>query len=395
MAKFTSSSLRCGAAALAVMLALSACGGGTTHHDSPQTASVGDSKPVATPTTAPVSEPNAVVVRVGGYAITKAQFVPRLLARERSKGPNAPVPPDFTACIAHLKATAGQSGESGSKPSAANLKSQCLAEYQGLEQRALEPLITDQWVIGGAAEEGVTVSQGEVEREVKNDEKGQSQAQLAQELALTGRTVADWKLEVKAYLLGERIRDLLAKKTSHVTDAQIVNYYDENKRLYEVPERRELEIVHASSQSEALKAKRELADGKTFATVDKKLPEPPLFSKAGLIAFYEPDLYHQAPLNDAILAAKPNALSGPVRIFLGYYVFEVKRIIPPAQKSLAQVKDAIRQALPNMLYKRALAAFVKPWRLRWVARTDCRPGYVVINCSQFGPPEAEDPYTLD
>jgi hypothetical protein len=345
MAKFAYRNLACGAAAFATTLALSACGG-TTHHAVTQSASVRDTKPAAAATIAPVSEPNAVVARVGGYAITRARFVPRLLAQKKSTGPHAPVPPDFTACIAHLKATAAQSGESGSKPSVASLKSQCLAEYQALEENALEPLITDQWVIGGAAEEGVTVSQGEVEGEIKNEEKGLSHAQVVQELATTGRTLAEWKVEVRALVLGGRIRDLLMKKTSHVTEAQIASYYDENKGLYEVPESRELQIVHAGSESQALKAKRELADGETFASVAKKLPEPPDFSKAGLIAAYEPDLYRQAPLNDAILAAKPNVLSGPVRISLGYYVFEVKRIIPAGPKPLAQVADTMRGALP-------------------------------------------------
>jgi foldase protein PrsA len=393
MAKLAYRSLTCGAAALATTLALSACGG-TTHHLVTQSASVGAAKPAAIPTIAPVSEPNAVVARVGGYAITRAQFVPRMLAQKKSTGPYAPVPPDFTACIAHLKATAAATGESASKSSLANLTTQCRGEYEGLEQNALEPLITDQWVIGGAAEEGVAVSQREVEAEIKNDEKGQSQ-EVARELAATGRTAADWALEMRAFLLGEKIRDVFIKQTSHVSQAQIARYYDEHESLYEVPESRELEIVHANGKSEALKAKKELAGGESFATVAKTLPEPALFSKAGVIAAYEPDLYHQAPLNNAILAAKPNVLSGPVRIFLGYYVFEVKRIVPAVVKPLAQVEDTIRQALPKLLYKRAFAAWVKSWRRRWVARTDCRPGFVVVNCRQFGPPLEEDPYTLN
>jgi foldase protein PrsA len=395
MANFVYRSLACSAAAFAATLALSACGGGTTHHDATQSASVSDSKPVATPTTAPVSEPNAVVVRVGGHAITKAQFVHALHEEETSVGRNVPVPPDFTACIARLKAILARSGESGPKSSVAQLKKECMAEYKTLEKNALDTLIIDQWVIGGAAEEKITVSQGELEQEVRKIEKGRSQAQMTQELATTGQTLAGWEFQVKVDMLANGIRHLLANKTAHPTQAQIARYYKENKTLFGVPERRELEIVLAASKSRALKAKEELAAGKTFASVAASLPEQPSFSKAGLITGYEPDLYHQAPLNNAIMAAKPHVLSGPVGIFLGYYVFEVKRIIPAVQKPLAQVRDTIQQELPLMLYRQALAAFVKAWRMRWAARTDCRPGYVIANCRQFGPPEATDLYTLN
>jgi hypothetical protein len=277
----------------------------------------------------------------------------------------------------------------------AALRSQCSAEYQTIVERVLEPLITDQWVIGGAAELGLSVSAGEVAREVRNEEKGASRAAIVRELAGTGRTLADWVLEVRAFLLGEKIRALFARRTSRVTQAQVAEYYRVNRRLFELPERRELAIVHAGSEAQALRARRELAGGESFASVQGTLGEPPVFSRGGVIAGYEPGLYHQGPLNDAILAARPNVLSGPVHIFLGYYVFEVKRIIPAVVKPLAQVQAAIRGELPKMSYKRAFAAFVKAWRLKWVARTDCLPGYVVINCSEFGPPEMEDPYTLN
>jgi foldase protein PrsA len=78
---------------------------------------------------------------------------------------------------------------------------------------------------------------------------------------------------------------------------------------------------------------------------------------------------------------------------LGYYVFEVKRVIPAEQKPLSQVEASIRQTLPAALYQSALGAFVASWRKRWRARTDCEPGYVVSRCNG-ATPEAEGPYDL-
>lgn len=389
--------LALGASLLVAVFALSACGGGTPRHEAQRSGSV------AAALTDPVAEPNAVVVRVAGHAITRAMFAHAFAAEVKSEGPNAvaPVPPDFTACIEHLQATSAPSGPSGAKPGAAELKGDCQQQYLTFEKHALDPLIVDQWVIGGAAEEGVHVSGRELEQALKKAEAGHSQAHVAQQLAISGRTLADFALETRVQLLGEGIRHVLAGKTEHITRTQVVDYYNEHKALFGLPPRRDLEIARAGSEAEAQKIKREIASGKTFASVVGKLPlTQPIFSRKGLVSGYQPGLYRQRPLDHAIFAARPNVLSGPVKINLGYYVFEVKRMLPPVQKPLAEVQLSIRQQLPEILYNHALVAFVSAWRERWTARTDCQPGYVVAKCRQFkassvAPSAKEDPYTLN
>lgn len=403
MAVLACRSLVCGASLL-VIFVLSACGGGSGSSSGSGT-SRHDAEPsgyVAAASADPVAEPNAVVVRVGGHAITRAMFAHSLAALVKSEGPNevAPVPPDFAACIKHLEAASAQSALNGSKPSVAKLKGECQQQYLTLEKQALDPLISEQWVIGGAAEEGVRVSDKELERQIRKVEGGQSQAQAAQELATSGRTLADFALETKVQLLAEGIRRVIARKTGRITPTQVVAYYNEHKQLFGVPQRRDLEIARAGSEAEARKIMGEIASGKTFASVVSKLPlQQPIFSRKGLVSGYEPGLYHQALLDHAIFAAKPDVLSGPVKIKLGYYVFEVKRIIPRVQETLAQAQVTIEQKLPNILYKRALVAFVKAWRTKWTSKTDCLAGYVVAKCRQFkastAPSEQEDPFTLN
>jgi foldase protein PrsA len=375
---------------LSATFALSACGGGA--HSGSSASTQPD----------PSSEPNAIVATVAGHAITKAAYAHWFRAEE-GEGANvvAPVPPDFSACVKRLRQIAAQSGASGEKMSAAALKDECRQQYQKLQTLALERLIDAQWVIGGAAEEGVGVSERELEQELKKAEGKESQAQVERQLARSGRTMADVMLQVKVQALGEAIRHALAKRTAHPTQAQVARFYEENKSAYGLPKRRDLEIAHAESESEAQAIKREIAAGKTFASVVvKRRLSQPIYAGNGSLMSYEPGLYSQRPLDHAIFAAKPNVLSGPVRIELGYYVFVVRRVYPPVQKPLAQVAASIRRELPNVLYHRALATFVKEWRKRWTARTDCRPGYVVAKCRQFTPSptalerEQEDPFTL-
>jgi hypothetical protein len=384
-----------------VALVLGGCGGGAKGNTTSGGTTSGGTTSGGTPSTGtgtsasvePVSEPNAAVARVGGHVITRAAFahsLAGLIKFEQLEG-IAPVPPDFTACIDHLQATAA----AGAKPSQATLKSQCEAQRQSLVKQALDPLISQQWVIGGAAEAGVSVSEAGLQQYLKTEERGRPQALVAKTLAKQGETLADFALRSKVQILSEGIRHIFVARTEHPTQAQVTHYYNEHKAQFGTPPRRAVEIARAATEAEALKVKREIASGQSFASVVKHLPlGQPIFSKDGLVASYEPNLYSEPPLNNAMFAAHRDVLSGPVKIFLGYYVFEVKQIFPPTRQPLAQAEATIRTVLPNELYKSAFSAYVAAWRARWKAKTICSPGFVVAKCAG-APGEPEDPFTLD
>jgi hypothetical protein len=383
--------LVCGVCSLLLVLAVGGCGG-SSHH------AAGSSESAVTSPTEPVSEPNAVVVRVGEQAITKAEFANQFATEVRAEGGGvAPVPPDFSACITYLR---GVFARQGSKPTTAVIKEECEKQRQMFVRQALGHLIAQKWIMEWASAVGVTVSPEQVAKEVQKATSKQTPAQVAQNLAEAGRTFADFVLETKIQALAEKIRGVLRNRTEHPTQAQIARYYAENKALFGVPKLLDLEIARAGTEAEALKVKREIASGKSFASVVKKLPlEQPIFSKEGLVMGYKRGAYHQIPLNNAFFAAKPNVLSGPVKIEMGYYDFEVKRIHPAQQKTLAEAKPAIEHELPEKLYKHALFTFIKEMRARSRSRTNCRTGYVVQLCSQFKaskatPLEPEDPYTM-
>jgi hypothetical protein len=76
-------------------------------------------------------------------------------------------------------------------------------------------------------------------------------------------------------------------------------------------------------------------------------------------------------------------IEGPVRVGRNYFVFELKEVRPLIQSPLAQVASSIRQELEAEARQRALAAFIASWRRKWIARTDCQPGFVVQKCRQY------------
>ncbi len=88
-----------------------------------------------------------------------------------------------------------------------------------------------------------------------------------------------------------------------------------------------------------------------------------------------------------MFAAPLNKLGGPVKTPFGYYLYEVKGTKPGNQKPLRKVHtdDQADPARADQQQK-ALSKFIKEFKKKWLAKTECRAGYVVANCKEYKAP---------
>jgi hypothetical protein len=300
------------------------------------------------------TNPSAVVAQVGPYPITGATIA-RFIAAEQSSWPASErlVAPDFNACVAHLRSESAARGES--PPGASQLRSECQTRYLGLLESSLERLIADEWVIGAARELGLRINEHVV-------------------------------LPTRVKLASAAIRRAVMGRVPTVTQAQVASYYAHHRFQYLANAQRDLEIARALTESSAVKARAEIATGKSFASVVKRLTRegvhPTAFTLEGLAMEIRPDEWGEPNLNEAIYAAKPGVLSEPVNTWYGWFVFRVTRIRFEHETPLADVQASIRRRLQDPPRERALAAFIEQWRATWRARTVCSPGDVVAECRQ-------------
>jgi hypothetical protein len=338
------------------------------------------------------------VVRVGSYSITGATFN-RFLGAELSNqlGSEQLVPPDFSACVAHLQAESAAIGER--PPGSSQLRSECQTRYQALLQTVLGRLISNEWLIGGARELGVPIGDREVKVSLDRyrHDNFASEAQFRRFLA--GRTPADIMFETRAKLASEAIRRAIKDRVRPIPRAQIASYYELHRFQYLMVAERDLKIARTEMEASAAKVRAEIASGKSFASVVKTLPvRQALNSNEGLVLELQPHEYGEPKLNQAIFTATPGVLTGPVSTSYGYFVFEVTKIRFERAKSLADVQASIRRQLARPLQEQALARFSKQWRATWTARTDCSPATLCPKCRQFrGSPSVplEGPFTLN
>jgi foldase protein PrsA len=339
--------------------------------------------------------PGNAVVKVGDNSITKDAFGHwmKVAAVSNKTSVSAkvvvPDPPKYTACIANLAATAPKPAKGQPKPTPAQLKTQCAQQYKSLLTEVLNFLIGLEWVLGEAPAKGVKISDAEVHKQFIKIRTQQfpSVAEFEKFITTSGQTVSDLLLRVKYNLASQKLQQKILKSTPKVTQAQIQKYYNENKSRYGVPEKRSLQVILTKTEAAAKSAKKEVESGKSFASVAKsKSIDPVSKTKGGLL----PEVakgQEEKSLDTAIFAAQKGVLTGPIKTAFGYYIFKVLSSKAGSQQTLAQVQASIKQQLSSTGQQTAFSKFVKDFKKKWKAKTDCRTGFVVEDCKQYKTPK--------
>jgi foldase protein PrsA len=339
--------------------------------------------------------PGDAVVSVDGNSIKKTTFnhwmnvAAASSATTAGSQPVIPDPPKYTQCIARTKAQT-KPAKGQTPPTEAALKSQCEQQYKTLQQEVLGFLISSEWVIGEADSLGVKVSDKEVKKQFEKIKSQQfpKAAEFEKFLKTSGQTVSDLLLRVKLNLLSSKIQQKIVKEKSKVTHKQIETYYKNNPKRFGVAEKRNLLIILTKTEDQAKEAKQEIESGKSFESVAKRVSiDPTSKSNGGKLAGVVKG-QEEKSLDAAVFGAKKGVLTGPVKTPFGYYIFEVQKITAGSQQSLQQAEASIKSQLTATQQQAALSKFVKEFKKKWTAKTDCRAGYVVADCKGYKAPKS-------
>jgi foldase protein PrsA len=339
--------------------------------------------------------PGNAVAEVDGTAIEKEDFEHWMNVAAKSSGqPNASVPdaPEFTKCVENKKKTAPKPAKGQPKTTDQQYKDQCKQEYEQLRDQVLQLLTSFEWIEGEAEEMGITVTDAEVKKSFEQQKKQSfpKDEDYQKFLKDYGQTEQDVMQRVKLDLLSNKIRDKVIKGKDKVTDAQIEDFYNKNKQRFAQPERRDIRVVLTKGKPKADEARRALQSGQSWKSVSKKfsIDEASKAQGGKLPAQAKGTLEKQ--LDEAVFSAKKGQLSGPVKTQFGFYVFEVTKITPASQQTLAQAKETIRQTLQSQNQQNAIQKFSDEYTKRWKEKTDCREGFVIQQCKQ-GPDATPTP----
>ena len=162
--------------------------------------------------------------------------------------------------------------EGPKKPTTAALKKQCKTEYDTLKREVMQFLIQAEWVQQEAEKQDIKVSDAEVKRSFADQKKASFPTDKAyqQFLKTSGMSEEDILFRVKLNELQEKLTQKITKSATKISDEDVKEYYDKNKKRFAQPERRDLRIVLTKTEAKANEAKAALEGGQDFKTVAKQ-----------------------------------------------------------------------------------------------------------------------------
>ena len=338
------------------------------------------------------SVPGNAVAKVGDDAITNSDFQHWMrvaaissqgaLPGQKKGAVSVPQPPDFAACVAQKQKTAPKPAKGQPTPTAAQFKAQCKQEYEGLRDQVLQFLISAHWIQGEASDQNVKVTDAEVNKQFAQTKKQSfpKEKDYAKFLKDSGMSQEDILFRVKLDTLSNKLREKVTKGKDKVTDPQIAAYYNKNKQRFAQPERRDLRIVLTKDKAKAAQARAAVASGQPFKDVAKKYSIDQASKSQGGVLLAVAKGQQEKALDNAVFKAKKGQLVGPVKTQFGYYVFKVQKVTPASQQSLKQAKQTIKQLLASQNQQKALDSFVKNFRKKWKAKTNCAKSFTTQDC---------------
>jgi peptidyl-prolyl cis-trans isomerase D len=125
-----------------------------------------------------------------------------------------------------------------------------------------------------------------------------------------------------------------------ITDADLRAAYAARKSEYIQPERRSVQVLLVPDEARAKALAAQWSAGADWASMQKLPNDSPVeLTDATQADFPAPEL------GRAVFAAPAGQVAPPVHSPLGWHVFKVTKITPGADKSFADVKDALRTAV--------------------------------------------------
>ncbi len=282
--------------------------------------------------------------------------------------PAVPRPPDFTECVRARREVLPKPAEGQQPPSDEELRKTCRQEYDALRDEVLQFLITASWVQGEAEEQGVSVSQQEVDKRFSEERDASFQAEedYRQFLEQYGYTEEDLKMRVRLGLLQQKLIDKVTKGSDQVSDEQVRTYYRENQQQFTRPEARDLRLVLTETKEEAEKARDALRSGTSWTKVAKEFStDEQTADKGGVLTGATRQGGLEPALAEAVFSAEQGKLAGPVESQFGFYVFKVQRVVPGKRQTVEEAADQIRQLISAQRQQKSLEQFVEEYTERW------------------------------
>ena len=227
------------------------------------------------------------------------------------------------------------------------------------EQKGIDKLIEDKLILAAANEKDMIIRDEIIDKRIKAiKDRYASEDEFLQAINAEGLTVSDLKKKLMDQLKVKYIVDLEVRDKVFVNPQDVTAYYNQHINEFERKTQMNLQSVFVSfdkrgkseARNRAAEARSRMIAGEDFDKIFKT------YSDGASIGTIEKGQMVDS-IENVIFALKLEAVSQPVEVENGIYVFKAIGIIPGKLQTLKEVKDRIY----NKLYDEQFQSKFKAW----------------------------------
>lgn len=231
-------------------------------------------------------------------------------------------------------------GLTGNDPESARAREQIF-------ESTLNSLIMDILIRQEAARYGVSVSEAEVENELRmiQQRAQMTPKQFEDQLIIQGSTLAQAKDEIRNSILRQRMVTVMVARKIIVTKEEVANYYEEHQSEFTTQHSVDVSLVLGAPGTDMRKVRDEIVSGKiSFAEAAQKYSSAPNASRGGAMGAIPWSELNQE-WRQTLANLMPGQVSEVMRAGDAYYLLQLNTTIDDATLSLEEATPQIEEIL--------------------------------------------------
>jgi parvulin-like peptidyl-prolyl isomerase len=209
----------------------------------------------------------------------------------------------------------------------------------------IDRLVDEYLVLEYGRQNGITISEQELESAVENAKEDYPEEKVFQEMLLHKYLDYDeWKKGLRRYLLIRKIITKTYKEISPITPDEIKAYYVSHETEFTQPPMVKFSQIVTPSEEEAKALRKRLLKGEHLNELARQYSTTPEAEDGGEIGWISQDILDES-IDKAIFSLRVEEISPVVKTPYGYHIFQVDAKRPEGLKSLQEARDEIETIL--------------------------------------------------
>jgi foldase protein PrsA len=264
-------------------------------------------------------------------------------------------------------------------------------QYELLKEQALSDLILGRWVEGEAEEEGITLTDTEVDQRLDQikQQNFKDEKEFQRFLEQSAFTIEDAQRRVRLTLLSERIQEEALSGTDDVPAGTVEAFYEENAAQFEQPEARDVRVILNKDEGQVARAAELLSEDdseKSWEEAAKRFSTDEASRNQGGLRSGVIEGQGDAAFDEQVFSAAEGDLVGPFETQEGFYLIQVVKVTEAQTTPLEEASEQITQQLASSQQQTAAQEFESDFVDKWTERTFCAEGFVIERCANAPEP---------